>query len=177
MVIAAVRRGGQPSRTEIAATTGLSHSTISAISSDLIAEGILTQTKTSGPVALRRGRPQVAIALNGEAATVAAVVLALDMLPIADGSDYGGSLRNPAAYNNVLGMRPSQGLVPAGPEKDLFITQIGIDGPMGRDVRDVALLLDVQAGHDARAPLSLSTHGGFLKALDTPAPAGRRPLS
>jgi len=103
----------------------------------------------------------------------AAVVLALDMLPIADGSDYGGSLRNPAAYANVFGMRPSQGLVPAGPEKDLFITQIGIDGPMGRNVRDVASLLDVQAGHDARAPLSLSTHGGFLKALDTPARAGR----
>ena len=62
MVIAAVRRAGQPSRTEIAGTTGLSHSTISAISSDLIDEGILLETKGNRGPTLKRGRPQVALA-------------------------------------------------------------------------------------------------------------------
>ncbi|TIW19917.1 MAG: MarR family transcriptional regulator, partial [Mesorhizobium sp.] len=61
MVISAVRRAGQPSRTEIAATTGLSHSTISAISSDLIQEGILTESKANEAVSLKRGRPQVGL--------------------------------------------------------------------------------------------------------------------
>ncbi len=100
----------------------------------------------------------------------AAVALALDMVPLADGSDYGGSLRNPAAYNNVYGLRPSQGRVPSGPEKDLFLTQIGVEGPMARNVRDLALLLDVMAGHDDRAPLSLRTDGSFLSGICRTAP-------
>lgn len=91
MVIAAIRRGGQPSRTEIAATTGLSHSTISAISSDLIGEGILVQTKAGEPTSLRRGRPQVAIALNPDAATVATVVLSLNSVS-ATIIDYSGQV-------------------------------------------------------------------------------------
>ncbi|WP_274630369.1 amidase [Arvimicrobium flavum] len=103
----------------------------------------------------------------------AAVALALDMLPIADGSDYGGSLRNPAAFNNVYGLRPSQGRVPGSPDKDLFFAQIGVDGPMGRDVRDLAMLLDVQAGYDPRSPLSLATDGSFLAGLDRPASPAR----
>lgn len=103
----------------------------------------------------------------------AAVALTLGMVPIADGSDYGGSLRNPAAYNNVYGLRPSQGLVPAGPEKELFLTQIGVEGPMARSVRDLALLLDVQAGHDARAPLSISPEGHFLDGLEARPQPGR----
>ena len=82
----------------------------------------------------------------------AAVALALDMVPVADGSDFGGSLRNPAAWNNVYGFRPSQGLVPGGPDVEVFHAQMGVDGPMGRNVRDMALLLDVQAGyHPQRA--------------------------
>lgn len=85
----------------------------------------------------------------------AAVALALDMLPIADGSDMGGSLRNPAAYNNIYGFRPSQGRVPAGPQLESFFAQMGVEGPMGRTMRDLAMLLAVQAGHDPRAPLSL----------------------
>jgi amidase len=98
----------------------------------------------------------------------AAVSLALDMLPVADGSDFGGSLRNPAGWNNIYGMRPSQGLVPAGPTKDLFIAQMGVEGPMGRTVADVALLLSVQAGYDPRAPLSFDapaslTEPGMLR--------------
>ncbi|KQU90950.1 ROK family transcriptional regulator [Mesorhizobium sp. Root102] len=91
MVIAAVRRAGQPSRTEIAATTGLSHSTISAISSDLIGEGILTESKPSEAGSLRRGRPQVGLSLNPEAAAVMTVVLSLNFLSVAV-IDYAGQV-------------------------------------------------------------------------------------
>src|SRR5687768_7933124 len=91
MVIAAVRRANQPSRTEIAAATGLSHSTISAISSDLIAEGLLTETKSGEPTALKRGRPQVALALDPDAATVVVAVLSLNFLSAAI-VDYSGKM-------------------------------------------------------------------------------------
>lgn len=85
----------------------------------------------------------------------AAVALALRMLPLADGSDFMGSLRNPAAWSHVIGLRPSQGRVPGWPRPELFVSQLATDGPMGRSVRDVARLLSTQAGFDARAPLSL----------------------
>lgn len=91
MVISAVRRAGQPSRTEIAATTGLSHSTISAISADLIQEGILAESKASEPTALKRGRPQIGLALNPEAAAVLTVVLSLNFLSVAV-IDYAGQI-------------------------------------------------------------------------------------
>jgi len=103
----------------------------------------------------------------------AAVALALDMVPVADGSDFGGSLRNPAAYNNVYGFRPSQGLVPAGPDIDVFPSQMGVEGPMGRSVRDIALLLDEQAGYHPRAPLSHDKQGSFLEGLHSKATGGR----
>jgi amidase len=86
----------------------------------------------------------------------AAVALALGMLPVADGSDMGGSLRNPAAFNNVVGLRPSRGRVPAVPADDVFFQQLSTDGPMGRTSEDVARLLCTMAGWDARAPLSLT---------------------
>jgi amidase len=86
----------------------------------------------------------------------AAVALAHRMLPVADGSDMGGSLRNPAAFNNVYGFRPSPGRVPKYPAVDTFIEQFGTEGPMARTVPDLAMLLSVQAGYDARAPLSLA---------------------
>lgn len=86
----------------------------------------------------------------------AAVALALNMLPVADGSDMMGSLRNPAAWNNIFGFRPSFGRVPFGPTSDVFLQQLGYEGPMGRNVNDLALLLSVQAGFDRRAPLSLT---------------------
>lgn len=76
----------------------------------------------------------------------AAVALALNMLPVADGSDMGGSLRNPAAYNNIYGFRPSQGLVPGGPRVETFFAQMGTEGPMGRSVADMALLLEYHGG-------------------------------
>lgn len=83
----------------------------------------------------------------------AAVALALRMLPVADGSDHAGSLRNPAAFNNVLGFRPTFGCVPSQ-ELDAFLPALSVLGPMARTVTDLARLLSVLAGHDPRAPLS-----------------------
>ena len=103
----------------------------------------------------------------------AAVALALDMVPVADGSDFGGSLRNPAGWNNVYGFRPSQGLVPAGPDLEVFHAQMGVEGPMGRNVADMALLLDVQAGYHPQAPLSYEKPGSFLEGLAPPSTGGR----
>ena len=98
----------------------------------------------------------------------AAVALALRMLPVADGSDFMGSLRNPAAWNNIFGLRPSQGRVPMVPAQDVWMAQLGTEGPMGRSVRDVAMLLSVQAGFDARAPLSIAQDGlSFAASLDS----------
>ncbi|MCM5571443.1 amidase [Burkholderiaceae bacterium FT117] len=85
----------------------------------------------------------------------AAAALAARMLPVADGSDMMGSLRNPAAFCNVYGFRPSRGRVPNTLAPDAFSQQLSTDGPMGRSVADVAMLLATQAGYDARAPLSL----------------------
>jgi amidase len=85
----------------------------------------------------------------------AAVALALEMLPVADGSDMMGSLRNPAGWNNVFGFRPSFGRVPGGPSPEVFLQQLATNGPMGRTVADVAMLLSTLAGYDAREPLTL----------------------
>ncbi len=82
----------------------------------------------------------------------AAVALATGMLALADGSDMMGSLRNPAAWNNVYGFRPSWGLVPAEPVGDTFLHQLSTLGPMGRSPQDIAILLDVIAGPDPRQP-------------------------
>lgn len=84
----------------------------------------------------------------------AAVALALRMLPVADGSDMMGSLRNPAAWNNVVGFRPSLGRVPMLPARDVFFQQLSTEGPMARSVAEAAMLLSVQAGFDARCPQS-----------------------
>ena len=86
----------------------------------------------------------------------AGVALALRMLPVADGSDFMGSLRNPAGWSHVFGLRPSQGRVPPWPKPENFVSQLGTDGPMGRSVRDVAALLQTQAGYDPRVPLSIN---------------------
>jgi amidase len=97
----------------------------------------------------------------------AAVALAQRMLPVADGSDFMGSLRNPAGWNHVFGMRPSQGRVPKPSSPDLFIAQLSTEGPMARTVSDLAMLLSTQAGYDARAPLSIQESGAaFAQSLD-----------
>lgn len=83
----------------------------------------------------------------------AAAALAARMVPLCDGSDMGGSLRNPASFCNVVGLRPSAGLVPSWPVTDGWFT-LAVDGPMARSVRDAALLLSVIGGHDPRSPIA-----------------------
>src|SRR5215471_8719736 len=92
----------------------------------------------------------------------AAVALALRMLPVADGSDYGGSLRNPAGWNNVFGFRTSYGRIPLD-GRDAWLPSMGVLGPMARNVRDLAMLLAVQAGYDERVPLSMTQNSGLFQ--------------
>ncbi len=97
----------------------------------------------------------------------AAAVLASGMLPLADGSDMGGSLRNPAAFCGVVGFRPSLGRVPHWPNAMAWQSRLGVEGPMARDVRDCALLLSAMAGPDERDPMSIQEPGDlFADALD-----------
>lgn len=93
----------------------------------------------------------------------AAAALAARLLPVADGSDMMGSLRNPAAYNNVVGFRPSMGRVPNGKGTEFFYGQLGISGPMGKTVADTARLLATQSGYDPRDPLSLASEDLTLR--------------
>ena len=88
----------------------------------------------------------------------AAVALACGMVPIADGSDTGGSLRNPASFSSVVGFRTSPGRVPRVPTNSAWST-INIAGPMARTVADCGLLLSAIAGPDERAPLSIHENG------------------
>jgi amidase len=87
-----------------------------------------------------------------------AVALASGMACLADGSDLGGSLRNPAAFCGVVGLRPSPGRVPAWPVS-LAWSPLSVEGPMARTVADLALFLAAIAGPDAHAPLSISESG------------------
>lgn len=94
----------------------------------------------------------------GGSSSGAAVALACGMQPLADGSDLGGSLRNPASFCNVVGFRPSPGRVPIWPAR-VGWCPLPVEGPMARTVQDVALMLSVIAGPDPRAPLSISEPG------------------
>jgi amidase len=91
---------------------------------------------------------------SGGSSGGAAVALALKMIPVADGSDHGGSLRNPAAFNNVFALRTSFGRVPSQ-FYEVFTPSISVHGPMARTVPDLAMFLSVIAGYDARTPLSI----------------------
>jgi amidase len=88
----------------------------------------------------------------------AAVALACGMLPIADGTDLGGSLRNPASFCSVVGFRPSPGRVPNVPSSNAW-NVMSVAGPMARTVEDIALYLSAIAGPDARSPLSIHEEG------------------
>ncbi len=103
----------------------------------------------------------------------AAVALALRMAPLADGSDYGGSLRNPAGWNGVVGLRPSIGRVP-NTARDEWLPSVTVTGPMARSVSDLGLLLSVQAGFDPRAPLSLAGDGLAFRTVAERDPRGKR---
>jgi amidase len=92
----------------------------------------------------------------------AAVALACGMQPIADGSDMGGSLRNPAAFCNVVGFRTSPGRVPIWPAELGWFT-ISVQGPMARTVQDAALMLSVIAGPDPRSPISIAESGEVFR--------------
>jgi amidase len=95
----------------------------------------------------------------------AAAALAAGFVPLADGSDMGGSLRNPAGFCNVVGLRATPGRVPSWPAS-LGWSQLSVQGPMGRTVADVALQMSVLAGPDPRVPISLSDDPvGFAASL------------
>ena len=91
----------------------------------------------------------------------AAAALRCGMVPIAGGSDMGGSLRNPAAFTNVVGLRPSPGRVP---DEDGSWSPLSTNGPMARTVADVALLLSAMAGPYGPDPLSLDDDGASFRA-------------
>jgi amidase len=98
----------------------------------------------------------------------AAVALATGMAWLADGSDVGGSLRTPAAFCSVVGLRPSPGRVAREPAPLPFDT-LGVAGPMARDVRDLALLLDAMSGHEPLDPLSFEAPPvPFVEAVERP---------
>ncbi|GAB0117212.1 amidase [Acidisoma sp. 7E03] len=103
----------------------------------------------------------------------AAVALATRMVPLADGSDHAGSLRNPAAFNNVYGFRPSFGRIP-DEAADVFAATLGVVGPMARSVEDLALLLSVQAGPHPAAPLAIRESAAAVTAPLNVSIAGRR---
>lgn len=87
----------------------------------------------------------------------AAVALATGMTALADGSDMMGSLRNPAAWNNVYGFRPSWGRIPGGIGGETFLHRLATLGPMARSPEDIAILLDVMSGPDPRLPYGAPT--------------------
>jgi amidase len=95
-----------------------------------------------------------------------AVALACGMAPIESGTDIGGSLRNPANFCNVVGIRPSPGRVPNDPSTHLGWSTLGVSGPMARSVADCALLLGTLAGFDRRSPISIEQSGSdFFQPL------------
>ena len=98
----------------------------------------------------------------------AACGLGTHMLPVADGGDLMGSLRNPGAFNNVIGFRPTQGRVPGSGAGDLFYQQMGTGGPMGRNAEDTIRLLHSIAGYDPAEPLTLRDDVPSFDAFRTP---------
>jgi amidase len=104
----------------------------------------------------------------------AAAALAAGLVAVAEGSDMGGSLRNPAAFCNVVGLRPTPGRVPQHPAVNGFAT-LSVQGPMGRTVADVALGLSAMAGPDPRVPIALEDEGAvFGTPLPDSLPSGLR---
>lgn len=127
---------------------------------------------TFNPVYGATGNPYDPARTCGGSSGGAAVALATGMTSLADGSDMMGSLRNPAAWNNVYGFRPSWGRVPSEPEGDTFLHQLSTLGPMARSPGDLSLLLDVISGPDARQPHTLET--APVSPLRPAEPTGKR---
>lgn len=123
-------------------------------------------SQTFNPVFGATRNPYDLTKTTGGSSGGAAAALASGLIPMADGSDMGGSLRNPANFCNVVGFRPSPGRVTSWPVELGWFT-LSVDGPMARTVSDVALLLSVLAGPDARSPIALSDPGSmFAQPLD-----------
>ncbi|MCW2779566.1 MAG: amidase [Marmoricola sp.] len=101
----------------------------------------------------------------------AAAALASGMVALADGSDMGGSLRNPASFCGVVGLRPSLGRVPDWPTSNLWETT-AVAGPLARNVSDLSLLLSVQAGPDPHSPYALADPGETFAPPPTPSLRG-----
>lgn len=108
-----------------------------------------TKNKVYGPT----GNPFDPLKTCAGSSGGTAVALATNMMPVATGSDYGGSLRTPAAFCGITGFRPSPGVVP-GVHSGVALSPFPVLGPMGRTVADTHLLLRVQSGFDRRDPFS-----------------------
>ena len=119
-------------------------------------------SQTFNPVFGATRNPYAADRTCGGSSGGAAVAVACGMLPFADGTDMGGSLRNPASWSNVVGFRTSPGRVPVWPRNMLY-NPLAVAGPIARHVADAALLLSAMAGPDRRAPLSIETPGGRFR--------------
>ena len=100
-----------------------------------------------------------------------AAALATGMAWLATGSDLGGSLRSPASFCGIVGLRPSTGRIPANPG-DLAFDRLSVEGPMARNIGDLAMLFDAMVGHDARDPISLPTP---VKSFEIAAEARQTP--
>ena len=122
---------------------------------------------TFNPVFGRTANPRDVTRSPAGSSGGAAAALAAGMAWVAHGSDMGGSLRNPASFCGVCGLRPSPGLVPSGPRGDPFST-LSVEGPMARNLADLGLLLDAMAGPDPREPLSQAGQGGYRAAAEAP---------
>ncbi|PFG65540.1 amidase [Propionibacteriaceae bacterium ES.041] len=141
----------------------------------LHAAGVITLGKTNvpefaagshtfNPVFGRTDNPYDTSRSAGGSSGGQTVALATGMTPLGDGTDLGGSLRNPAAFCNVVGLRPSPGRVPQAPDGFGQYT-LTTSGPLARSVDDVALLLSAMAGPDLRAPASLSDPGSRFRSV------------
>ncbi len=119
-------------------------------------------SQTFNPVFGRTRNPYDLEKTCGGSSGGAAVAVACGMVPFADGSDLGGSLRNPPSFCNVVGLRPSPGRIPRWPATDPW-NALDVLGPIARSVEDAALLLSVMAGPDRRAPLSSEEPGEIFR--------------
>ena len=126
--------------------------------------GSQTYNEVFGETLNPYGLPERRLTCGGSSGG-AAVALACGMVPIADGTDLGGSLRNPASFCNVVGFRPSPGRVPNWPALAAWFP-FTIAGPMARSIEDIALMMAAIAGPDARSPISLpEASTDFLRPL------------
>jgi amidase len=121
-------------------------------------------SNTFNPIFGATKNPYDVTKICGGSSGGAAVALACRMLPIADGSDTGGSLRNPAAFCNVVGFRPSPGRVATDATS---WSPLSVSGPMARTVADAALFLSAIAGPTVRNPLAINEDGArYAASLD-----------